>query len=444
MNRTASNTGGRIPLSEKNARKHLVSHLPVATWRDIEDARDDSRNGRGQAAEPAEPRVRRTQRGHVRDGSDKGDGEGPEDDDGGRDGVRDELSDRSLVGVHAQVAPDDDLGRNLDVAAVHGVGLVVNETLAGEVGSDLLGEEDEGRVEGRVLLVVARSGTGNVLRELLPLALEVGVVLDNLLLAPVDGVDLLTDERESERHPLGRGQSVRGSVFGRNKSLGKRTLSLGTGWAGGPLLVEGSAILLAGGLLGLESQLVGGLDQRRGGRLELLGGLEPVVVVVGHVLEVSVGGTARSIDKRQFSEVESMTDTAHAPVEPNVLSSSRDVAEQLLELDLIQVYRVANKRARQYSAQERDDCGEDKHVKGKSTHTLLGDTGEEDGPGLGQLGVRVRDEVSLSDREPVFHLNPDVVEDPNCGQERVRTGVSNRTPVWPAIFILLSETGTHR
>lgn len=117
-----------------------------------------------------------------------------------------------------------------------------------------------------------------------------------------------------------------------------------------------------------------------------------------------------------------MTDTAHAPVEPNVLSSSRDVAEQLLELDLIQVYRVANKRARQYGAQERDDCGEDRHVKRKSTRTLLRDTGEEDGPGLGQLGVRVRDEVSLTNREPVLHLDPDVVEDPDCGRRQVRTG----------------------
>jgi hypothetical protein len=348
MNRTASNAGGRIPLSEYNAREQAVSRMPVGSVKLIKDGRDDSGNGRRQIAEPAEPRVGCAQLGHVRDDSDKGDGNGPEDDDGGRDGVRDELSDRSFVRIHAQVAPDDDLGRNLDVATVHGVGLVVDETLGGEVGSDLLVEEDEGRVEGRVLLVVTRSGTGNVLLQLLPLALEVAVVLDDLLLAPVDGVDLLTDERESERHPLGRGQSVRGSILGGDKSLGKHTLSLGTGRAGGPLLVERRAILLVGGLLSLESQLVGGLDQRRGGRLELLGGLEPVVVVIGHVLEVSMREDkqdVRRIDGRQFDfrRLEFLADSAHAPVEPNVLGSSGDVAEQLLELNLVKVYRVASK-----------------------------------------------------------------------------------------------------
>lgn len=67
-------------------------------------------------------------------------------------------------------------------------------------------------------------------------------------------------------------------------------------------------------------------------------------------------------------------------------------------------------------------------MKEESTRTLLGDTGEEDGPGLGQLGVRVRDEVSLSDREPVLHLDPDAVEDPDCGR---RTSAHRASAIGP-------------
>lgn len=53
----------------------------------------------------------------------------------------------------------------------------------------------------------------------------------------------------------------------------------------------------------------------------------------------------RNIDGRQFEfpKVEFLADTAHAPVKPNVLGSSGDVAEQLLELDLVKVYRLASK-----------------------------------------------------------------------------------------------------
>ena len=102
-------------------------------------------------------------------------------------------------------ARTDNVGRRrFNVAAAHRVGLVVNERLASEVGADLLVEEDKGRVEGRIRLVVARAGGLDVTSELLALALKVLVVLDDLVLAPVDRVNFGAEEGQRKRHPLGR------------------------------------------------------------------------------------------------------------------------------------------------------------------------------------------------------------------------------------------------
>lgn len=53
-------------------------------------------------------------------------------------------------------------------------------------------------------------------------------------------------------------------------------------------------------------------------------------------------------------------------------------------------------------------------IGGRRTRlTLLRDAGEEDGAGLRQPRVRVRDQVALAEDQPVPHLDPEVVEDPD-------------------------------
>jgi len=152
---------------------------------------------------------------------------------------------------------------------------------------DLLVEEDERRVQRLVDLVVSDSRRVDVGLKLSSSGLESLALLDELVLAPFDGVDLGSEEGKSEGKPLELRVSVLGTLLGWDESFGEGLIGFGL-VRSSPLVIEGSSVLLLGSLLILELEFGGGLDESGGSGFELLGSLESVVEEVGHLLEVSV------------------------------------------------------------------------------------------------------------------------------------------------------------
>jgi hypothetical protein len=186
-----------------------------------QDTLDNTDRCGAQTIQPRKPGVRGCERVDVRERADKRDGERPCNHKPDRAPKRDEPAQALLVRIQAEIAPDH-VGRcNLGVLLRHAIRLVVREALRGEVRGNLLIEEHERRVKRRVRVVLRVVRGLHVRAVVLARMAKPHVRARDLLARPVDAVDLLADERKSEREPAEPGghNPVRRSLGTRDKHL---------------------------------------------------------------------------------------------------------------------------------------------------------------------------------------------------------------------------------
>ena len=226
-----------------------------------QQAGDDAHDDIGHLLQPPQEENLLFQEGDLADDTDDADGDGPEDDHG-RDEAQDgEAADDALPPGDLERRPYD-LGRgHADILGRHVQGLVVREHLVGSLGVRLLVELDK---DGANVLAGAGAVVGLGRLDEWQEALQ-------LRAAPVDRVDLLTDEAEQTgavRGPLlagdpARRHAARLGIKGRRGLLG-----LGTAFLEGlEALAVGGLDELALGLFEAHGHLVALLDQL----LQLLG-----------------------------------------------------------------------------------------------------------------------------------------------------------------------------
>lgn len=215
---------------------------------------NDTQNDLGDLEDPRQPRELDGQLVDVADGTDKGDGNGPEDDHGRDEGDDDIAADHSLPPRNRERLPDNLAGTDADGPRRHLEPLVVGEDLGGALGIGLGAELDKDtgnllEAAGAVLGLNVLGGGDETL--------ELGA-------APVDRVHLVADE--PQRAEAMRGALLEGNPAGRNASRfgveGRRR----AGFVGRPALGDGGLA----GLVREPDELDLGLFQAHGDLVALL------------------------------------------------------------------------------------------------------------------------------------------------------------------------------